>query len=161
MPGSEARAYPEFFDKEGRFNPGKPETYRFIQAVLGEVAKLFPAPYLHFGGDEVGEGAWKDLPEVDRLKAAEGLQSTGDVEKYFGRKVTGIIAAWASGRWHGTNRPRPAPTSNVVIMWWRKGRPDVLSAAASPATTSSWRRSTTPISTTPRRGRARRAMGGQ
>ena len=33
--GSEARAYPEFFDKEGRWNPGKPETYKFIQSLFG------------------------------------------------------------------------------------------------------------------------------
>jgi hexosaminidase len=128
--GSEARSYPEFFDKEGRFNPGKPETYAFIQAVLGEVAKLFPGPFLHFGGDEVGEGAWKDLPEVNRLKREQGLATSGDVEKYFGRRVAEIIKGLGKRPMAWDEQAEAGADKSVVIMWWRKGRPDVLSAAA-------------------------------
>ena len=128
--GSETRAYPEFFDGQGRFNPGKPETYGFIRGVLSEVAKLFPGPYLHFGGDEVGDDAWKDLPDVARLKIERRLTRTKDVEAYFGRRVAGIIRdlgkrpmAWDEQAEGGADR-------NVVIFWWRKGRPDVLKSAA-------------------------------
>lgn len=128
--GSEARAYPEFFDGQGRFDPGNSRTYDFIRGVLTEVGKLFPAPYLHFGGDEVGDDAWQDLPDVQRLKAEQGLKTTGDVQRYFGRKVAQIITdigkrpmAWDEQAEAGADR-------NVVIFWWRKGRPDVLDAAA-------------------------------
>jgi hexosaminidase len=128
--GSEARAYPEFFDKEGRWNPGKPETYKFIQALLGEVAALFPAPYLHFGGDEVGEGAWAGMPEVEQLKREQGLKSSGDVEKYFGRRVADIISGLGKRPMAWDEQAEAGADRKVVIMWWRKGRPDVLSAAA-------------------------------
>jgi len=128
--GSEARAYPEFFDGQGRWNPGKPETYKFIQSLLGEVAALFPAPYLHFGGDEVGEGAWAGLPEVERLKAEQGLKSSGDVEKYFGRRVADIISGLGKRPMAWDEQAEAGADRKVVIMWWRKGRPDVLSAAA-------------------------------
>ena len=128
--GSEARSYPEFFDKEGRFNPGKPETYAFIQSVLADVAKLFPGPYLHFGGDEVGEGAWKDMPEVEQLKREQGLTSSGDVEKYFGRRVATIISGLGKRPVAWDEQAEAGADKSVVIMWWRKGRPDVLNAAA-------------------------------
>jgi hexosaminidase len=89
--GAAARAYPEFFDPSGTFNPGKPETYDFIRGVLTEVARVFPAPYIDFAGDEVGDETWKDNPDVIRLKAEKGLKTTKDVEAYFGAKVVDII----------------------------------------------------------------------
>lgn len=128
--GSEARAYPQFFDGQGRFNPGKPETYDFIRNVLTQVGKLFPAPYLHFGGDEVGDDAWQDLPEVARLKQERGLKTTGDVRRYFGRRVAEIIQGIGKRPMAWDEQAEAGADRNVVIFWWRKGRPDVLDAAA-------------------------------
>lgn len=127
--GSEARAYPEFFDGQGRFNPGKPETYEFIRRVLTEVARLFPGPYLHFGGDEVGDDAWQDLPEVARLKAEHGLATTHDVQSYFGRRVAAIIQRLGKRPMAWDEQAEAGADKDVVIFWWRKGRPDVLDAA--------------------------------
>jgi hexosaminidase len=128
--GSEARAYPEFFDAQGRFNPGKPETYQFIRSVLGEVSRLFPGPYLHFGGDEVANDAWEELPEVARLKAEHGLKTNHDVQSYFGRRVAGIIQDLGKHPMAWDEQAEAGADKNVVILWWRKGRPDVLNAAA-------------------------------
>jgi hexosaminidase len=128
--GSEARAYPEFFDGQGRFNPGKPETYDFIRNVLSEVGKLFPAPYLHFGGDEVGDDAWQDLPDVARLKSEHGLNTTKDVQRYFGRRVADIIQSIGKRPMAWDEQAEAGADKNVVIFWWRAGRPDVLQSAA-------------------------------
>jgi hexosaminidase len=127
--GSEARAYPEFFDGQGRFNPGKPETYEFIRRVLAEVARLFPGPYLHFGGDEVGDDAWRDLPEVARLKSEHGLATTHDVQSYFGRRVAAIIQGLGKRPMAWDEQAEAGADKNVVIFWWRKARPDVLDTA--------------------------------
>jgi hexosaminidase len=128
--GSEARAYPQFFDSHGRFNPGNPKTYEFIRAVLTEVARLFPGPYIHFGGDEVGGDAWQDLPDVARLKAEQGLKTNGDVESYFGHRVAEIIQDLGKRPMAWDEQAEAGADKNVVIFWWRKGRPDVLKAAA-------------------------------
>jgi hexosaminidase len=128
--GSEARAYPEFFDGQGRFNPGNVQTYRFVHGVLAEVARLFPGPYLHFGGDEVGNDAWENLPEVARLKAEQGLKTNHDVQSYFGRRVASIIKGLGKRPMAWDEQAEAGADRNVVIFWWRKGRPDVLSAAA-------------------------------
>jgi hexosaminidase len=128
--GSEARAYPEFFDKSGHFNPANPATYDFIRAVLGEVARQFPAPYLHFGGDEVGDETWTDMADVSRLKAEQGLKTTNDVEAYFAKRVVGIIASLGKRPMAWDEQAESGVDKSVVIHWWRKGRPDVLNAAA-------------------------------
>ncbi len=128
--GSEARAYPEFFDGQGRFDPGKAQTYGFIRGVLSQVGRLFPGPYLHFGGDEVGDDAWKDLPDVARLKSELHLTSTKEVEAYFGHRVVEIIRKLGKRPMAWDEQAEAGADKNVVIFWWRKGRPDVLKAAA-------------------------------
>jgi hexosaminidase len=128
--GSAARAYPEFFDGGGSFNPAKPETYAFIRAVLAEVARLFPAPFIHFGGDEVADDTWKDMADVKRLKAERGLKTTDDVEAYFGGKVVEIIRDLGKRPMAWDEQAEAGAPKSVVIQWWRKGSPDVLNAAA-------------------------------
>jgi hexosaminidase len=129
--GAAARAYPEFFDAAGgAFNPANPKTYDFVRGVLSEVARIFPAPYLHFGGDEVAEETWKGMADVDRLKAEKGLTTTDDVEAYFGKKVVGIIESLGKKPMAWDEQVDAQAPKSVVIQWWRKGRPEVLTAAA-------------------------------
>jgi hexosaminidase len=128
--GSEARAYPQFFDTDGHFNPGKPETYAFIRAVMTQVARLFPGPYIHFGGDEVDDSAWQSVPEVQKLKAERGLKTTAEVEAYFGHRVVDIIHGVRKRPMAWDEQVEAAADKSIVIFWWRKGRPDVLTTAA-------------------------------
>ena len=129
--GAAARSYPEFFDKEGgAFNPANPKTYDFVRGVLTEVARLFPAPYIDFAGDEVGDETWKGMADVDRLKAEQGLKTTKDVQAYFGRKVVGIIERLGKRPMAWDDQVEADVARNVVIQWWRRDRPDVLADAA-------------------------------
>ncbi|MEA3081280.1 MAG: hexosaminidase [Sphingomonadales bacterium] len=129
--GAAARSYPEFFDKEGgAFNPANPQTYDFVRAVLTEVARLFPAAYLDFAGDEVSDETWKGMADVDRLKAEQGLKTTKDVQAYFGRKVVGIIESLGKRAMAWDDQVEAQAPKSVVIQWWRRDRPDVLAAAA-------------------------------
>ena len=129
--GAAARSYPEFFDKDGgAFNPANPKTYDFVRGVLSEVARLFPAPYLDFAGDEVGDETWKGMADVDRFKAEQGLKTTKDVQAYFGRKVVEIIESLGKRPMAWDEQVEAQAPKSVVIQWWRRDRPDVLAAAA-------------------------------
>jgi hexosaminidase len=129
--GAAARSYPEYFNADGgAFNPANPKTYDFIHDVLTEVAKLFPAPYLDFAGDEVGDESWKGMADVDRLKAEQGLKTTKDVQAYFGRKVVAIIESLGKRPMAWDEQVEAQAPKSVVIQWWRRDRPDILMAAA-------------------------------
>jgi hexosaminidase len=129
--GAAARSYPEFFDKQGgAFNPANPKTYEFIRRVLTEVARLFPAPYLDFAGDEVDDETWKGMADVDQLKAEQGLKATKDVQAYFGRKVVEIIEDLGKRPMAWDDQVEAQAPRSVVIQWWRRDRPDVLADAA-------------------------------
>ena len=128
--GAAARAYPEYFNKEGSaFNPANPKTFDFVRGVLTEAARLFPAPYVHFGGDEVGDAVWNGMADVERLKAQQNLKSTDDVEAYFGRRVVGIIESLGKRPMAWDEQVDANAPRSVVIQWWRRDRPEVRDAA--------------------------------
>lgn len=81
-------AYPELGCQDKKYEPwqkwgvsedvlcaGKDETYLFLDDVLGEVADLFPSPYIHIGGDECPKVNWEAC-EICQAKIKElGLKS--------------------------------------------------------------------------------------
>ena len=128
--GAAARSYPEYFNPDGSaFNPANPKTYDFIRGVLTEVARLFPAPYIDFAGDEVGDEMWKGMADVDRLKAEQGLKTNQDVQGYFARKVVAIIESLGKRPVAWDEQVEAHAPKSVIIQWWRRDRPDVLKAA--------------------------------
>jgi hexosaminidase len=129
--GAAARSYPEFFNTDGSaFDPANPKTYDFIRGILTEVARLFPAPYLDFAGDEVGDEMWKGMADVDRLKSEQGLKTSQDVQGYFARKMVGIIESLGKRPMAWDEQVEAHAPNSVIIQWWRRDRPDVLTTAA-------------------------------
>ena len=134
MPGhsaAAARAYPQFFDGNKTFNPANPESYAFIRAVFTEIARLFPAPYIHYGGDEVRDENWDKMPDVAEMKAKLGLVAKHDVEGHFGREVAKIIRDLGKRPMAWDEQVSAGADKDVLIQWWRKYQPEVRDAAAS------------------------------
>ena len=141
MPGhaiAANRAYPEFSAggtgrwKDFTFHPTRETTYKFIDDVLTEVAQLFPAPYIHIGGDEVhyGNQIWFTDPEIQQFIKDNDLKNEVGLEHYFVRRACDIVNSkdrimigWdeiiASG----------VTPNKAVVMWWRHDKPDQLVAA--------------------------------
>ena len=128
--GAAGAAYPDLFNGGSALDPAAPHTYSFIRAVFAQVAELFPDRDIHFGGDEVGDDAWKGVKDVNQLKSRAGLKTAKDVEAYFVRNVVSIIESLGKRPMAWDEQAEAGAASDVVIEWWRKGRPDVLAAAA-------------------------------
>ena len=69
---------------------GKETTYEFLENVLDEVAELFPAEYIHIGGDECPKTKWKACPACQAKIAELGLKDDGrfTAEQYLQCYVT-------------------------------------------------------------------------
>ena len=141
MPGHATaanRAYPEHSGggNEKRpdftFNPGRQETYSFLVDVLEEMAALFPAPWIHYGGDEVhfANSQWIDLPEVKALMAEHDLTDLKEVEHYFNRRMADEIhrVGKKSVAWDEVVDAGVDP-DKAIIIWWRHNVPEQLSKA--------------------------------
>ena len=134
MPGhatAVCRAYPEVSGGgEGRwkhftFHPCKEETYRFISDVLDEIVALFPAPYIHIGGDEVhyGNQNWFTDPEIQNFIKEKGLVNETGLEHYFIRRAADLVAAKGKKMigWDEIVDAGISP-SKALVMWWRHDR---------------------------------------
>jgi len=108
MPGhaqAALAAYPQFACTPGPFevwtNWGvsenifcpKEETFAFLDDVLTEVATLFPAPYIHIGGDEAPKDAWKKSTFAQDLIKREKLKNEEELQSWFIRRVEKIVHA--------------------------------------------------------------------
>ncbi len=70
---------------------GKEQVFGFLELVLDEVIALFPAPYVHIGGDEVPKDRWRDCAPCQALMQREGLKDEGELQSWFVRRVQAYL----------------------------------------------------------------------
>ena len=104
---------------------GKEKTMQFLEDVLTEVCELFPAEYVHIGGDECPKVRWEKCPHCqakiaelglkddDRFQAEHYLQGyvTARMEKFLAEKGKKLIG------WDEILEGELAP--NATVMSWR------------------------------------------
>ena len=73
------------------YDAGDDATFAFLDDVLTEVAGLFPAPYIHIGGDEVPKGPWKNSANCQARIKAEGLKDENELQSYFVKHIEKIV----------------------------------------------------------------------
>lgn len=102
-------------------NPGMESSYVFLDNVIAEVSGLFPFGYIHLGGDEVPNGAWKKSPAVHTLMQKQGLKNTKEVQNYFFTRLDKILVkhqrkmiVWQEVM-HGNAKLR----QNDIFMAWK------------------------------------------
>lgn len=72
------------------FGP-KEETFTFLENILDEVMQLFPAEYMHIGGDEVNKTEWKENAFCRQLIAEKNLKDETGLQGYFTQRITDYI----------------------------------------------------------------------
>ena len=122
-PGSPARPVKKVQETWGVFEDifcaGKDSTFLFLQDVLDEVVPLFPAPYLHIGGDEAPKNHWKKCPSCQARIKSEKLKDEHQLQSYFVQRMERYLNA--KGKtiigWDEILEGGLAP--NAVVMSWR------------------------------------------
>ncbi len=77
--------------KAADFCPGNIGTYDFLENVLLEVMDVFPAQYIHVGGDEAGKAAWPTC-ELCKKKAEElGLERVQQLQGHLIRHMNEFL----------------------------------------------------------------------
>ncbi len=104
---------------------GNEKTFEFLEGVLDEIIDIFPARYIHIGGDEVPRTRWEKCPKCQARIRQLGLKDDKDhtaedrlqsycmarVEKYLNEKGRQIIG------WDEILEGEVAP--NATVMSWR------------------------------------------
>ena len=77
---------------ENTLDPSNPAVYAFLDMIFGEVAALFPAEYIHMGGDECYHGYWERDPKVQAFMKENGIKDSHELQSYFVKRVEKIIS---------------------------------------------------------------------
>lgn len=109
----------EFGVSDLALDPTREETYRFIERFLGEMASIFPDPYVHIGGDETVSPEWKDDPRIQRFMQAHHLGDPTALQAYFNQRVLRILTTLHRHMVGWDEIMNPALPPDVVVQSWR------------------------------------------
>jgi len=70
-----------------------PDVYRMLDDIFGEIAGLFPSPYIHVGGDEVNVNAWKASPEHRAYMEKHGMKNPHQLQNMFMLRLEKMLKA--------------------------------------------------------------------
>ena len=135
MPGHTAAwfvGYPELASAPGPYmierhwgifdpcmDPSKESLYPFLDAVIGEMAQLFPDEYFHIGGDEVSGKHWKDSPTIQAFMAKNNQKDIGEFHAYFNKRLSAILTRHNKKMIGWDEILHPDLPKNIVVQSWR------------------------------------------
>jgi hexosaminidase len=109
----------EFGVSDFALDPTREETYQFIQRFLGEMAGLFPDPYVHIGGDETVSPEWKTSPRIQAFMREHQLKDSAALQAYFNQRVLKILTGLHKHMVGWDEILNPALPKDVVIQSWQ------------------------------------------
>lgn len=105
--------------------PANEKVYEFLDNVFGEIAALFPYPYIHVGGDECAKNFWEKNPQIQALMKREKLKDVHAVQTYFEKRVAAIIQS-KNKKMIGWDEILEGGLPNgAAIMSWRGEKPGI------------------------------------
>lgn len=109
---------------------GNEEVFSFIDSVLTEVAALFPAPYIHIGGDEADKTRWKECNQCQQRIKKEKLNDESELQSWFIHRVEKIVHSKGKRMigWDEILEGGLAPDATVMV--WRNMDAGVASIKA-------------------------------
>ena len=147
MPGHSSEifaAYPEL-SCQGELLPVRPGSYwpnedilcagndsvfTFLEDIIDEVVELFPARYIHIGGDEARKTHWKTCPKCQHRITVEGLANEDELQSWFVQKMEKYILSKGKNLigWDEILEGGLAP--EATVMSWRGEAGGIAAAKA-------------------------------
>jgi hexosaminidase len=119
--------YTRFGGKNPAFDPSNPETYRFLGRFFKEMGELFPAPYIHIGGDENSGAQWDNNPAIQAYMQPSITSDTA-LQAHFIQKLAGMINADGKQIIGWDEILQPGLEKGAIIQVWR-GKESLYKAA--------------------------------
>ncbi len=110
-------------------DPTNEKTYAMLERFLGEMAALFPDPYLHIGGDENNGKQWNANPRIQAFIQEHHLKDNAGLHAYFNQRVRDILQKHGKKLvgWDEILHP-DLPKDSVVHSW--RGAAGLAAAAS-------------------------------
>jgi hexosaminidase len=100
-------------------DPTRTSTYKFIDQFIGEMAGIFPDPYMHIGGDENNGVQWSHNPRIQEFMKAHNLKDTAALQTYFNQQLLPILKKHGKYMVGWDEIFAPGLPKDVVIQSWQ------------------------------------------
>jgi hexosaminidase len=99
--------------------PSQEKTYELLAGVFGELADLFPGPYLHAGGDERPVGPWEQCPRCSKRMKDENLADGKVLQDRFLARLQTMFRAKGKRMigWDELDHPTVLEKDYIVMAW--------------------------------------------
>jgi hexosaminidase len=103
---------------EPTMDPTRESTYFFLDALIGEISRLFPDKYWHVGGDEVDPKQWKGNATIQAYMKRHGIANEVALHTAFNKRLFAIVQKHGKipVGWDEIFQP-DLPTSAVIQSW--------------------------------------------
>jgi hexosaminidase len=110
------------------FDPTNEKTYKFLDQFIDEMAKLFPDPFFHVGGDEVNGKQWDANPKIQEFMRAHGIKNNQALQAYFNKRLQAIVSKHGKSMVGWDEVLDPSLPKDITIHSWR-GQASLADAA--------------------------------
>jgi len=117
MPGHATafnKTFPELAFGNRTVNPENEKLYEVLETIIGELADLFPGPYMHIGGDEVSGEGWKERQKGFEIRHAANVRKAGKTPIVWDDAIDSDL-----------------DPETTLIHWWRADHPESLQKSLS------------------------------
>ena len=109
-------------------DPTNEQTYKFLDQMIGEMARLFPDQFFHIGGDEVNGKQWDGNAKIQEYMHAHGLKDKQALQAYFSKRLQPIVAKHGKSMIGWDEILDPSLPKDITIQSWR-GQASLAAAA--------------------------------
>jgi hexosaminidase len=100
-------------------DPTRKTTYKLLNKFLGEMARLFPDPYMHIGGDENNGKQWDKNPDIQAFMRKHKIKDNHELQNHFNKKVMSILNKHGKKTIGWDEILQPGLPKDAVIQSWR------------------------------------------
>jgi len=100
-------------------DPTKESTYKTIDAVFGEMTKLFPDKYFHIGGDEVDGKFWDQNEKIQLWMRAHKIKDNRELQAYFNKRLQKILVKYRKRMTGWDEILSPGLPKDTLVQSWR------------------------------------------
>lgn len=95
------------------------ENYQMLEAIVSEMAQLFPSQYFHAGGDEVNPSPWTKCKKCSALMESNNWSDPHQLQNHFTRRMESIVrkAGKRMIGWNEIIKGGELDSSTIVFAW--------------------------------------------
>ena len=118
--GEDIRELPTVFGiPRAELDPSNEKTYKFIDALVGEMGEIFPDAYFHIGGDETAGTGWLANPRIAEFMKKKGFNNPPELQAYFNQRLLPILTKHGKKMVGWDEILNPALPKDIMVQSWR------------------------------------------